>query len=142
MFGVLTHKSRHAYGQNCLVTTSLLDLVQSLVHHPYSDLEWSILAVDTPQWHHHSPRRHHTQYPTHWYEYRSRLCPHLECYLLPVAADQLYMGLHDNQINIINHIVAKHSWEIKLDTFEKRLHFLKVSIFENSLPRIAQQIIS
>ena len=57
------------------------------------DLESSILAVDTPQWHQYCSRSHHTQYPTHC-SYRSPLCPHLECYHLPVAADQLYMELH------------------------------------------------
>jgi len=53
-----------------------------------SDLEWSIQAVDTPQWHQYCSMSHHTQCPTHC-SYRSLLGPHLECYLLLISADQL-----------------------------------------------------
>ena len=57
-----------------------------------SGLEWSIPAVDTPPWHQYCSSHHHTQYPTH-YLYTSPLCPHLECYLQPVATDQFCMEL-------------------------------------------------
>ena len=60
----------------------------------FSNLEWSIPALDTPQWHQQFPRSHHTQCPTHG-SCRSLLCLHLECFLLPVAAEQLYMGLYN-----------------------------------------------
>ena len=60
------------------------------------DLESSIPVVDTPQQHQYFPRSHHTQSPTHC-SCRSPLCLHLQCYLLPVAADQLYMELHVRQ---------------------------------------------
>ena len=55
-----------------------------IYYDPCSDLEQSILAVDTPQWRHYCSRSHHTQCPTHC-SYRSPLCPHWECLLQPVA---------------------------------------------------------
>ena len=58
----------------------------------HADLQQSILAVDTPQWHLYCSRSHHTQCPTHC-SYRSPLCLHWECYLPLVAADQLYKEL-------------------------------------------------
>ena len=59
---------------------------------PFSDLEWSILAVDTPQWHQHHSTHYHTQYPTRC-SYTSPLFLHLECYLQLIALDQLCMVL-------------------------------------------------
>ena len=53
-----------------------------------TDLELNILVVDTQQWHQYCSRSHHTQCPTHCL-CRSPLSPHLECYLPPVAVDQL-----------------------------------------------------
>ena len=60
-----------------------------------SDLEWSILAVDTQQWHQYCSNHHHTQCPTH-HSNRSPLCPHLEHYLQLTAVDQLSMELQSN----------------------------------------------
>ena len=60
---------------------------------PRSDLELSIPAVDTRQRHQYCSSHHHIWCPIHC-SYRSPLCPHLECYLPPAAADQLCMELH------------------------------------------------
>ena len=62
----------------------------------YTDLEWSILAVCTLQWHQYFPRSHHTQCSTHYWIYTPLLCLHLECYPLPVAADQLCKELYQS----------------------------------------------
>ena len=70
-----------------------------------SDLEWSIQAVGTPQWHQYCSSHHHTQCPTHCL-YRSPLCPHLEHYLQLTAVDQLSMELQ--QIYIIDAWLLQH----------------------------------
>jgi len=80
-------KSSHMSGTSTSTQYYILDLV--------SDLEWSILAVDTPQWHQYCSSHHHTQYPTHC-SYTSPLCLHLEYYHPPVAVDQLCMELQQN----------------------------------------------
>ena len=63
-----------------------------------SDLEWNILAVDTPQWHQYYSSHHHTQYPTHCL-YISPPCLHLEYYLQRVVVHQLSMELQWNYIH-------------------------------------------
>ena len=49
-----------------------------------TDLQWSILAVDTLPWHQYCSISHHTQCPMHCL-YRFPLSPHLECYLQLIA---------------------------------------------------------
>ena len=67
---------------------------------PVSDLEWSNLAVCTPQWHLYCSRSHHTQYPTHC-SCRSLLCLHLGCCLQPISLDQLSMELQQNHNSLL-----------------------------------------
>ena len=62
------------------------------LHWCWSDHELGSPVVDTPQLHHCIPKSCHTQYPTNCW-YRSPLCPHLECFLQPVADDHTYMEL-------------------------------------------------
>ena len=74
-----------------------------------SDLAQNIQAADTPQKHQYHPRSHHTLCPTHC-SCRSPLCLHSQCYLLPVAADQVCMGLHETGRYIMQNFQAvKHS---------------------------------
>ena len=70
-----------------------------------ADLQLSIPAVGTPQQLQHFSRSHHTQCPTYCKSI-SPLCPHLQYFLQPVAADQLYMELLNKhkryKYNIVN----------------------------------------
>ena len=84
---------------NCTCWSCTIVFIQLLIKHAIAtDFEWSIPALDTPQQRQHFPRSHHTQCPTHC-SCRSPLFLHLLCYLLPVAADQLYKELcYENRL--------------------------------------------
>ena len=75
-----------------MATPYTLTMLHKIKHNSLSNHEESILVLDTLQWHQYCSSSHHTQCPTHC-SYRSPLSPHLECYHLLVAADQLCMEL-------------------------------------------------
>ena len=70
-----------------------------------ADLQLSIPTVGTPQQIQHFSRSHHTQCPIYCSSI-SPLCLHLQYFLQPVAADQLYMELLNKhkryKYNIVN----------------------------------------
>ena len=80
------------------------------------DLGLRSLTVDTLQWHQHFPRSHRTQCPTHCL-CRSPLCLHLQCYLLPVAADQLCKELCKEKVTglqvKIKQFMYNFGWQIQ-----------------------------
>ena len=70
-----------------------------------SNLQQDSPVVDIPQWHQYFPRSQDIQYPTHC-SYRSPLCLHSQCYLLPVVADQFYRELFTQTKKHNHHVVG------------------------------------